>query len=39
MTTFGDVEEELHIFLTFAVGGVDIFTRRFAAKELPYPLR
>lgn len=37
MTTFGDVEEELHIFLTFAVGGVDIFIRRSAAKEFPYP--
>jgi hypothetical protein len=37
MTTFVDVEEELHIFLTFVVDGVDIFTRRSAAKEFPYP--
>jgi hypothetical protein len=39
MTAFGDVEEQLNVFLTFALDGVDIFSRRSAAKELPYPIR
>jgi hypothetical protein len=39
MTTFGDVKEELHVFLTFALDGVDIFPLHSAAKEFPYPVR
>ena len=39
LTTFGDVKEQLHVFLTFALDGVDIFPRRSAAKEFPYPIR
>jgi len=39
MSTFGDVEEQLHVFLTFALDEVDIFPRRSAAKEFPYPVR
>jgi len=39
MTTVGDVEEQLNVFLTFALDEVDIFPRRSAAKELPCPIR
>jgi len=39
MTIFGDVEEQLHVFLTFALDGMDIFPLRSAAKEFPYPIR